>query len=669
MKNKNLLILLVVSMTGSVMYGAKEEFKVTSPDNKTSIIINTSGENLQYSIEKDNRLLISPSDIGMKLDGGELIGKSPKVLKSSTRKVKSSISAPLYKRSSINEEYNELTLSLKGNYGLQVRAYDDGVAYRFTTNKKGEIVIIDELFEASMPQSYPVTVAYANAGEMNKDIKNNYFNSFENTYETVPVEKVADKHLAILPLMIDAGQNTKIVISEVNLYDYPGTFMYNPTKDRTLSGHHAPAPKSLKQGGHNELQMIVEERENYIAKSKGKRDFPWRAFVISDNDVDLVNSDLVYKLADPSKIEDTSWIKPGKVAWDWWNDWTIYGVDFKPGINNDTYKYYIDFASQNGIEYVILDEGWAVNKKADLFMIIPEINIEELVKYADDKNVGLILWAGYHAINKDMENVCKHYSEMGIKGFKVDFMNRDDQDMVGFYNRMAETAAKYKLLVDYHGAYKPTGLNRTYPNAINFEGVFGLEQMKWIEPSVDMVKYDVTMPYIRMVAGPVDYTQGAMKNASRKSFKSIYSEPMSQGTRCRQLALYAIFESPLNMLCDSPSNYINEKECTDIIAEIPTVWDQTVGVDGKVGEYITMARQKGDTWYVGGITDWNPRKQCVDLSFLGDGEFTGELFFDGLNADKAGRDYRKESIKIPANKKIDIQMASGGGFLLKITKK
>jgi len=380
---------------------------------------------------------------------------------------------------------------------------------------------------------------------------------------------------------------------------------------------------------------------------------------VTDNDASLAASDMVYRLASPPRLGDISWIKPGKVAWDWWNDWNIYGVDFKSGINNDTYKYYIDFASKHGIKYVILDEGWSVNMKADLMQVIPEIDIPELVAYGRERGVGIILWAGYHAFDRDMEKVCRHYAEIGVKGFKVDFMDRDDQQLVDFIYRAAETAARYKLLLDFHGMYKPTGLNRTWPNVLNFEGVHGLEQLKWSPESVDMVTYDVTIPFIRMVAGPMDYTQGAMRNAARGCYRPINSEPMSQGTRCHQLALYVVFNSPINMLCDSPTDYMREPESLEFIASIPTVWDETVPLSGKVGEYVALARRSGDDWYIGGITGWESRDMTVDLSFLPAGQYEMTLFRDGVNAHRKGIDYRKEIRNVTSGDTVRLHLAPG----------
>jgi alpha-glucosidase len=378
---------------------------------------------------------------------------------------------------------------------------------------------------------------------------------------------------------------------------------------------------------------------------------------------------MVYRLASPNIIGDYSWVKPGKVAWDWWNDWGLFGVDFKVGINTKTYKAFIDFASANHIEYVILDEGWAVNKKADLFRIISQINLPEIINYGKQKGVGIILWAGYYAFDRDMEKVCRHYSEMGVKGFKIDFMNADDQQMVDFETRAAATCAKYKLLVDFHGTYKPAGINRTYPNVLNFEGVNGLEQMKWASlKEDDQVTYDETVPFIRMLAGPIDYTQGAMRNATKRNYRYIYSEPMSQGTRCHQLAEYVIFFSPLCMLCDSPSNYEREQECTDFISGVPTVWDETVPLKSEIGKYVGIARRKGDVWYLGVTNNWDARDISLKLSFLKGGRvYDAVVFEDGANADRIAMDYVKRTAEVSSDTDLKIHLAPGGGIAVKLT--
>jgi alpha-glucosidase len=646
--------------------GFSQPTVLKSPDGKLHIQIEISDE-ISYSVTHEETEVVTSSPISMSLSDGSVWGKNPKLKNKKTNSVNETIPTPIYKKNEIQDVYNELVLSFRDNYGLVFRAYDQGVAYRFVSTSKDELSIENEGVTLNFSQDNPTIVPYVRDFDRdNFDIQ--FFNSFENTYAHLKLSQLDKDRMLFLPLVVELNDGKKLCFTEADLESYPGLYLINQTGNTALSGLFAPYPKKTVQGGHNELQQIVTEQEDYIAKTKGPRNFPWRVLAVATNDKELLDNDLVYQLASPSRVVDASWVKPGKVAWDWWNDWNIYGVDFRAGINNDTYKYYIDFASDLGIEYVILDEGWAVNKQADLLQVIPEIDVKELVDYGKQRNVGIILWAGYWAMDRDLENVCRIYSDMGVKGFKVDFMNRDDQEMVDFYYRCAEVAARYKLMIDYHGAYKPTGLHRTYPNVINFEGVFGLEQLKWSAPEVDMVTYDVTMPYIRMLAGPIDYTQGAMRNATRGNYRPVNTEPMSQGTRCRQLAEYVIFDSPFNMLCDNPSNYLNEMESTRFIAEIPTVWDQTLAIDGQIGEFIAMARQKDDVWYVGGLTNWDKRELTVDLSFLGAGAYQLELFSDGINADRAARDYKRQTMPVPANKKLTVTMMPGGGFAAKITR-
>lgn len=666
---KNLINLVIISIIllcshlGINAYSQKQ-FIVTSPDGKITADISV-GDAIEYSVSHNDDLMLAKSPISILLTDGSSYGKKSKLSGSSTRIVNQTIDAPVYKRNTIIDNYNELTLRFKDGFDLLFRAYNDGVAYRFISKSKKPFKVKDEQAIFNFPSDQKIFVPYVQ--HQRNSLEEQLYNSFENTYQHINLSEWDKERLAFSPLVIEGANGKKIAIVESDLINYPGMYLYNGDASNSLKGVFAPYPKEIKQGGHNMLQGEVQSRENYIARYEKGVSFPWRALIISENDFLLADNDMVYKLATPvDKNTDYSWVKPGKVAWDWWNDWNLYDVDFKAGINNETYKYYIDFASKYGIEYVILDEGWAVNLKADLYQVIPEINLEELVSYANKKNVRLILWAGYYAFNKDIEGICKHYSEMGIKGFKVDFMDRDDQPMVDFHYRAAGIAAKYKMMLDYHGSYKPTGLQRTFPNVINFEGIHGLEQMKWADESVDQVTYDVTFPFIRMLAGPVDYTQGAMRNATKWNYHPVNSEAISQGTRCRQLAEYIIFESPLNMLCDSPSNYMKETECTEFIATVPTVWDNTIAMNGEIGKYITIARQKDDIWYVGSLTDWNERTLTLDLSFLGEGNFKAEVFKDGVNANKAARDYKKETIIIPDNRQMPISMAQGGGFVMKI---
>ena len=655
-----LLSVAIAVLTAASSSAKDRNYELKSPDGTISVKV-CAGSAITYSVSEDGQELISPSPISMTLSDGTVYGKDDAVRKAAKRTVKDAIPAPFYKKSEVIENYNELSLTFK-EFSLVFRAYDQGIAYRFISARTDSFTVESEQATFNFAGDWNAYIPYVR--DFKGEIETQFMNSFENTCVRTKISQWEKNRLCFLPLTIEAAGGVRLSITESDLLDYPGMYLLNTEGGSSLSGVFAPYPKDIEQGGHNMLQGVVKTRENYIAKASGKTSFPWRIVVVADEDKDLANTDLTWLLGTPSQ-GDFSWVKPGKVAWDWWNDWNLYNVDFRAGINNDTYRYYIDFASANGIEYVILDEGWAVNMKADLLQVIPEINLEELSAYAQSKGVGLILWAGYWAINRDIEGLCKHFSEMGIKGFKIDFMDRDDQMITKFYSTVAETAARYHLIVDFHGAFKPIGLQRTFPNVLNHEGVQGLEQMKWGD-GVDQMEYELTIPFTRMVAGPLDYTQGAMRNATKVNYRPVNTEPMSQGTRCHQLAEYVIFESPLNMLCDSPSNYLAERECLDFIAAIPTVWDETVAIDGKIAQHISIARRKGDTWYVGALTNWDARDMVLDLGFLGQGNWKMDIYEDGVNADRAARDYRKKTVTVPSDGKVQIHMAPGGGWAAKI---
>jgi alpha-glucosidase len=407
---------------------------------------------------------------------------------------------------------------------------------------------------------------------------------------------------------------------------------------------------------------VVNKRADYIAKTNGARSFPWRVVIISTEDKQLANNDMMQRLAAPSNVSDITWIKPGKVAWDWWNDWNVTHVDFKAGINVPTYKYYIDFAAANKLEYIIMDEGWSDDH--DLNKL--KLDVQQIVDYGKQKNIGVILWSTWYAITRNTDEVFTKYSQMGVKGFKVDFMDRDDQKMVSSLYELARKAADHHLMMDYHGMYKPSGIQRTWPNVINCEGVKGLENMKW--GTDNQPGYDVSIPFIRMLSGPMDYTPGAMRNASKDAFRPVNSNPMSQGTRCHQLAMYTIFEAPLQMLSDNPTIYRKEQESTDFIASVPTIFDETVALDGKVGEFVSIARRKGNTWYAGAMTSWSAREIAVDLSFLGDGNYKAVIFEDGVNADRDATDYTRKVINVTSKDKFTVKLAPGGGWAARFEK-
>ena len=671
-KSFSKIVLLAIAFLGSASLSAGNKvITVKSPDGKTQAVV-TIDKTVTYTILQDGVQVLDPSNISMTLTDGTIWGIGSEVKNVKTNSVNNVIDAPFYKSKKVADQYNDAQITFIDDWGLEFRAYNDGIAYRFVSTKKGKYEIQNEEAQYKFTNDAKATAPYVYSSGT---IEHQLFQAFENTYTNLPVSELDKNRLMFLPLSVEAPQGKRITITESDLRNYPGMYLTTSIGENIMTGFFAPLRNEIEEhAGYNNLQVIVKSRHNFIAKVESGRTFPWRAAIVTRNDVELANTSMSYKLAEPNVIGNTDWVKPGKVAWDWWNDWNLDGVDFKAGINNQTYKYYIDFASKKGVEYVILDEGWAVNKVYDLMQVVPEIDVKELVEYAKKRNVGIILWAGYYPFDKDMEKVCKHYSEMGVKGFKVDFMNGDDQEIISFNERTAKTCAKYKLIVDLHGTSKPAGLQRTYPNILNFEGVHGLEQMKWQPATCDQVTYDVTLPFIRMVSGPMDYTQGAMNNAVKAlntitnivetQYFPCFSKPMSQGTRCHQLAEYVIFLSPLNMLCDTPTNYEKNPESTAFIAEIPTTWDETKTIDGKMGEFIVTARRKGDTWYIGGLNNWDAREITISLK-----EITGKsgnvtVFQDGPNADMNGVDYTKKSQKV--DDKLTIRMAPGGGFVVKL---
>jgi alpha-glucosidase len=645
---KRTLILTLFAIFSAAWSFAKD-YKVSSPDGKISLNVSVE-TGIKWSVSREGKELFTNSKIAMILSDGKVLGENEKVRKTSVRSLNDIIKPVVAnKRSEITDNCNVLTITFNSGFALQFRAYNDGVAYRFETTLKDEITVKNEISEFVFPTAshswYPLETSFMSHNER--------------TFIYSSLDSLVNKHLASLPTLFQVS-GADILITESDIEDYPGMWLVGAGSGK-ISGTWPRYPETEMLSRDRDL--LVTDRKDFIAATKGTRTFPWRVFVITADDIKLLESDLVFKLAPPNKIIDTRWIKPGHVAWDWWNANNIYGVDFKAGINNETYKYYIDFASRNGIEYVILDEGWY--PLGNVLAQVPGIDVPELCKYAESKNVGVILWVVWKSFWDNIDEATALYEKWGAKGVKVDFMQRDDQKIVNFYHEAARKAAEHHLLIDFHGAYKPDGMGRTWPNALTREGVKGMENNKW---SKDITpEHDVTIPFTRMVAGPMDYTPGAMENMDKANFRPNFNRPESQGTRAHQVALYVIYESPLQMLSDSPSNYIKEQESTDFILKIPVVWDDIIGIDGKVGEYLSLARRSGKDWFIGAITNWSPRDLDLDLSFLPAGNYTIDIFQDGINADRHTEDYKHLKNKIKSGDRIKIHLAPGGGWAAKIS--
>lgn len=661
MKNNKKLCLAILSLLlliGNASFAAKEKkYVLSSPDGTLKVEI-SAGNELAYQVMHGNDTILSHSNIGLVLENGTIVGKTPRITGERRRKIKDNIESPFYRFKEFVATGNELDLKLKGGFGIIFRAYNEGVAYRFYTTQSSDIIIKEEQAEFNFKEDYTAYLPYTT------NDKKPMAMAYQNVYDITPLSKAQPK-LAFLPVTVDCG-SVKLTLLESDLEAYPGMFVQSQQGKYGLKGVFAPYPAKTDFYPWRK-QEYVTETTDFISRSRGSRSYPWRVLAITEKDTDMPVNNLVYALASPNRIGDTSWIKTGKVAWDWWNDWNLKGVPFKAGINMDTYKYYIDFASRNGLEFIVLDEGWYDPKSGDMLTVIPELDLPELIAYGKSKGVEIVLWTVFNVLDSQLEAACKKYADMGIKGFKVDFLDRDDQTAVEMVYRIAEMTARYKLTLDLHGIYKPTGINRTYPHIINFESVFGMEEVKWTDIKNNMPFYDVTFPYIRMMAGPVDYTPGAMRNATKADWRAMYYTPASMGTRCHQLAAYIVHDSPFTMLCDAPTNYLNEQECVDFIASLPVEVDSTFIASGELGKYIVTVRKKDVNWYIGGMTNWDERDVQLDFSFLPEGmSYTAVLFKDGVNANKQAEDYRKETIRIDKDSRLTLHLASGGGFAMKL---
>lgn len=624
-----------------------QDYQLASPNGQNILNI-TCGEEVGFTVVSHQSPILEANHIQLVL-ADQTLGADPKVIDAKRSSVDKVIQVEVpTKYQKVRNQYNQIELKFKGNYSLVFRAFNNGIAYRFVGYlKDSSIQVIDEPLTFNIIGADTAIWPY----ESEKH-ENSFLSHFEYLFKEMGYNKI-DKTPVGLPLYFSTKQKTKVVFTESDLFDYPNLFIQDS------AGLRAVFPRVIaKQERVGDRSVKILKQADYIAATKGTRTFPWRLWMINQDDAAVLENTLVYQLATPSKIRDGSWIHPGKVAWDWWNSNNITGVDFRSGINNDTYKYYIDFAAKYGLDYILLDEGWT-KSTLDLMHPNPNINVPELVEYGRKKNVGVLLWVLWNPLDKNLDKILDLYKRWGVKGIKVDFMARAEQYMVNFYTRTAIACADRKLMVDFHGAYKPSGLNRTYPNVISFEGVHGLENNKW-ESTITPV-HDATLPFTRMVAGPMDYTPGAMHNVVKKNFNPVFSQPMSMGTRTHQTALYVLYESPLQMLADNPSNYLAEPQYISYLSKFPTTWDDLAVLYADAGKAVIVARKKGDTWYLGGITNWNAFKHTIHLDFLGKGKYQMERLTDGVNADRAAKDYRLSHKEVDASMDVPVEMAPGGG--------
>ncbi len=636
---KTLLILSLILCGGKMM---AENYTVKSPDENIVVNVET-GAITTYSVSFKGQVVLSPSPISMTFDNGTVIGRNMKVTDVDYLSEDKTLTPVIRQKSkTIRDHYNEMVLSAD-KYQLRFRVYDDGLAYRFHTDFADSLKVLSEEATYCFPKDYNTLFPE----------ERTMLSAQQPLFKPMKLSEIRPEQFCSTPILIKIDDKARIFISESDLESYPGMFLKKQGKYE-LAGKFAAY--SLEDEKTDDRQIFPTKRADYLARVSGTRNYPWRAMIVAEDDANLITNQLIYKLA-PESEGDYSWVRPGKIAWDWYNALALYDVDFKAGVNNETYKYYIDFASRYGIEYVVLDDGWS--EAWDVTKTVPEINMEELVAYGKKKNVDLILWVSWAPFREKLDEAFDLFSKWGIKGIKMDFMNRDDQEMVDFYYTVARKAAEHKLLVDFHGAYKPTGWLRTFPNVLTSEGVAGLENHKW--GSFVTPEHNVTLPFTRMVAGPMDYTPGAMLNFHEKDHKIWFNLPASVGTRCHQLGMYVVYESPLQMLADSPSNYYREEKCMEFLSQVPVVWDETRVLKASVGEYVVVARRSGDTWFIGGMVGKKGQTFDINLDFI-KGTKTMTSWEDGVNVDIQARDFAYRTKKVKQGDTVTIKMYDGGGY-------
>ncbi|MEX0300524.1 MAG: glycoside hydrolase family 97 protein [Kordiimonas sp.] len=636
----------------SVAVHADDLFKVSSPDGTINVNVEV-GDTVAYSVTVDGKTVLRPSRLSMTLADGVKLGAAPELIGQNTRSVNQVLEPVLrVKSAEIIDSFNELKLDFSGNYSVVFRAFDNGVSYRFETNLPGDITVQSEGVEFLLSE-----------GSSTYFPKEDKFESHnERTYLVKKVADLTNDDLGSLPVLATSS-GVKLLISETDLRDYAGMWVRGTSRNSFSAVFPKRALKTkMDETRRWDRNEYVTERADHIAKTAGTRTFPWRFIAIARDDADLVTNQLSFQLASPLEIKDPSWIKPGNVAWDWWNYNNVYGVDFRAGVNTETYKYYIDFAADYGLDYIIMDEGWY--RLGDLLDVVPEIDVQEIIDYGKQKGVGVIMWVIWKTLDEQLDEAMDQFEKWGAAGLKIDFMQRDDQWMVNYYWRMAEAAAKRKLLVNFHGAYKPAGIRRAYPNVLTREGLKGLEHNKWAKTITPT--HNLTIPFIRMVAGPMDYTPGAMVNSSVENFRIVFNRPMSMGTRAHQMAMFVVYESPMQMLADNPSNYRKEHESAVFLGKVPAVWDETKVLSAKIADHIVIARRSGDDWYLAAMTNEQSRSLEVDLSFLQGGGFKMVSFEDGVNADRYASDYKRREQNVSAEDTLTLKLAPGGGWVARL---
>ena len=654
-----IVVVAIIILISNVFAHSENAIEILSPDGKIKVTIQANS-GLSFGVTYDNKTVLQPSLINFVVNNGNSLSGKLSFKKVSRQSIKSVIISPVpEKRLNIPDHYNELTIRFRQPISVIFRVYNDGLAYRFLTHINDSIIVREETARFSFTEN-PTVVFSQVVKRENTDI---YHTSFEEPYIQLSLDSVTSNNYCFTPTLISPNSGPKIIITESDLEDYPGMFLTG-NADNSLRAAFAPYPLEVKVTEGELPQEIVTKRADYLAITKGNRSFPWRVMMIASTDKELPANDIVYRLASPSRIKDPSWIKPGQATDEWIIGVNLFNVPFKSGVNTETYKYYIDFAKQFGFERIMMDAGWSDYK--DLFKINPAIDMDVISAYAKEKDVGISMWTLAITLEKQLKPALEQFRKWGVDFIMTDFMDRDDQQMVKFYYTIAQACAQQKIMVMFHGAFKPAGFNRTFPNAVTREGVLGSEYNIWSGKATP--EHDLLLPFIRMTAGPMDYEPGILDNATEKTFKPIADKVMAMGTRCHQAAMFVVYESPIQVFSGNPSQGHLEPAFMHLIGSIPTTWDTTIVLDGKVGDYILTARKKKEDWFIGAMTDWSSRELTFDLSFLAPGKYQAVICEDGINADRYPSDYILQQKTVTRESKLTIKMAPGGGYVLRLQK-
>jgi len=643
---------LVIASQITLTAGAKvKSFELLSPDQTLKVLI-TFDSVIRYDLFLENRKLLSGDPIGLELSDGRIIGREPQLSKAITGKTEQLIRPEIREKTAeIRDHFNSLTLRFKQNFSVEFRMYDEGLAYRLVLNLPETVTILREQAGFVFDHSDSVALAFDKS----------FYSSYETPTEYKTIATVADGSRCYLPVLVHKPDGTGIWLGESNVRDYPGLWL-EKNGSRGFRGIHPGYPLKTKTDASPYGQTEVTEYAPFIAKTKGSRTFPWRIAGVSRTDRDLISNQLVYQLADPCEIADPSWIKPGWVILDWWARRNLFGVDFKAGINTVTAKHFIDFCSRYGITYFLFDDGWS--DLGNILKIRPGLDMDQVMEYAKAKQVSIMLWLPASTLERQMTEALDLYERWGVAGIKVDFMNRDDQVMMNFYEKVLEETSKRHMVVNFHGTCKSTGLRRTYPNLLTQEGLIEFEYSgcsDWDTPD-----HHNTLPFLRNVAGPMDYIPGTFNNVVKKDFRIVGDYPAGMGTRAHYVAMAITTTSPMQMIPDSPSDYEREPGCAHFLLDIPVVWDDTRVLEAKMGDYVVMTRKHGGDWFIGATTDWTPRDFTLDLGFLPEGNFTAEIVRDGPNADIRAIDHVIETLQVNRETKLKISLAPGGGWAARI---